>query len=122
VSPNTGSGRFIYLHLQRTGRSSTSDRQNGMVLDQSWELQVMQSRCLNTTGQIVSVRGKWLRGEIGGTYGQPAEVLVGESVKRIERVSDRAQRKRVLGEAVLYLYGISVEDVPAGAVIRGPIP
>ena len=93
-----------------------------MVLDQSWELQVMQSRCLNTTGQIVSVRGKWLRGEIGGTYGQPAEVLVGESVKRIERVSDRAQRKRVLGEAVLYLYGISVEDVPAGAVIGGPIP
>jgi hypothetical protein len=28
----------------------------------------------------------------------------------------------VKGEAVLHLHGISVEDVPTGAVIRGPIP
>jgi hypothetical protein len=48
--------------------------------------------------------------------------VVGDTVKRIECVDDRARRKRVPGEAYLVLRGITIEDVPIGALIRGPVP
>jgi hypothetical protein len=86
-----------------------------------WGLRVKQSGSRGgTTSDHVWVRGEWLYGRLS-TWDEPAEILVGKVVKRIERVFEKDQRKRVPGEAVLYLYGASVNDVPAGAVIRGPV-
>jgi len=47
-------------------------------------------------------------------------MVVGDTVKRIERVDDRSRRKRVPGKAYLVLRGITVGEVPINAAIRGP--
>jgi hypothetical protein len=52
---------------------------------------------------------------------QQAELVVGDTVKRIERVGDRSRRKRVPGKAYLVLRGITVGGVPINTTIKGPV-
>ena len=82
----------------------------------TWEVRVKHSQARYGD---VSVLGEH-RYEDLSIFDQPAEIVVGDTVKRIERVDDRARRNEVPGEAYLVLRGVSVEDVPIGALIRGP--
>jgi hypothetical protein len=89
------------------------------VAEERWGLRIKQSGTRHPGAEVVWVRGNWLYGK-QTTWNQPAEVAVGDAVKRIKRVFEKDQRKRVPGEAVLQLYGITTDDVPVGAVVRGP--
>jgi hypothetical protein len=91
------------------------------MAEERWGLRVRQSSSRGVTEEVVIVRGEWLYGK-QATWNQPAEVAVGDTVKRIERVFEKDQRIRVPGEAVLHLRGVTLDDVPLGAVITGPVP
>lgn len=97
------------------------ERQNGPVADESWKFRVKQTRSRGMTEEVVIVRGEWLFGQLA-TWDQPAELLVGDTVKRIDCVYETDQGERVPGKAVLHLYGVTVDDVPIGAVVTGPLP
>jgi hypothetical protein len=84
----------------------------------NWEFRVTKSQARGRDG--VSVLGEHLYEDLF-IWDQPAEIVVGDTVKRIERVDDRARRKRVHGETYLVLRGITVDDVPIGALVRGPV-
>ena len=88
------------------------------MADESWKFRVKQTRSRGMTEEVVIVRGEWLYGQLA-IWDQPAELLVGDTVKRIDRVYEKDQRERVPGEAVLHLYGVTVDDVPIGAVSQG---
>ena len=92
------------------------------VVDGSWECRVTYSRGRSKlTDDTVNVLVEHSYEDLR-MFDQSAEILVGETVKRIERVDDRSLRQRVPGVAYLVLRGITVENVPIGAVIRGPVP
>jgi hypothetical protein len=83
-----------------------------------WEFRVKRSQARGKDG--VSVLGEHSYEDLC-IWDQSVEIVVGDTVKRIERVDDRARRNRVHGEAYLVLRGITVDDVPIGALVRGPV-
>jgi hypothetical protein len=90
------------------------------VADEVWEFRVDQSRSRGTNAVEAIVVGEFVLGSLGQSWGKPAEILVGATVKRIESVYPKDRRIRVPGEAVLLLNGVTSEDAPPGAIVRGP--
>jgi len=83
----------------------------------TWEVRVKRSRAHGRDSVAVICEHLY---EDLFIYHQPAEIVVGDLVKRIDYVHDRARRKEVPGEAYLILHGITVHNFPINALIRGP--
>jgi translation elongation factor EF-Tu-like GTPase len=81
-----------------------------------WEFVV--ERVFNITGRGTAVAGV-LRG-VFDSAGQPAKLVVGEEVRRIERVYLEFLREQGGEGRALMLYGVSVEEVPVGSIVTGP--
>lgn len=69
-------------------------------------------------------RGTGVFGQLDGTLdrlGEPADLRVGDDVKRIDRVSlEVALVAQGEERLALLLYGVSKKEVPPGAVISNP--
>jgi hypothetical protein len=85
----------------------------------NWEFRVLRSHARGADQVAVITEHSY---EYVFIMDQPAEIVVDDTVKRIERVDDRSRRREVTGEAYLVLRGITADDVPIGALIRGPVP
>jgi hypothetical protein len=89
-----------------------------IVASAQWEFQVEDS--FTITG-----RGTGVVGTLVGVFeqsGEAAEVDVGGVIKRIDRVFLEFARYPDGERQALMLYGVAREEVPPGAVIRGPLP
>jgi hypothetical protein len=84
----------------------------------NWEFRVKQSHARGA--DAVSVVGEHSYEDLS-IWDQRAEAVVGDTVKQVERVDDRVRRKWVPAEAYLVLRGVGVDDVPIGALVRGPV-
>jgi translation elongation factor EF-Tu-like GTPase len=82
-----------------------------------WELVVEE--VFTITGRGTAVFGT-LRGQPEAS-GSTANLVVGDEVHRIERVSIELARSQGADRQVLLLHGTSVEDVPIGSRVIGPV-
>jgi len=89
----------------------------GSTTDTPWRFVVNES--FSITGRGTAVTGT-LFGEF--VSGMSAEVVVDARVQHVDRVSFEMLLKDSSDQPAFMLYGVAKEQVPPGAVIRGPVP
>ena len=90
----------------------------GVVVENEWEFTVEES--FNITG-----RGTGVVGELVGMIersGDPATLHVDGTQTRVDEVFVEVARVAGGERLALTLYGLTKEQVPPGAVLRGPTP